>query len=69
VNETAELITKLLEEIVLDLAAVKNADMALHLALAMLQVRGKRRIILSSYIVNTCFAALVLILSLCGARV
>jgi hypothetical protein len=69
VNETAELITKLLEEIVLDLAAVKNADMALHLALAMLQVRAKQRIIPCSYIVNTCFAALVHILSLCGARV
>ncbi len=40
VNETAELITKLLEEIVLDLAAAKNADMALHLAVAMLQVRS-----------------------------
>jgi hypothetical protein len=38
-NETAELISKLLEEIVLELAAVKNSDMALHLAVAMLQVR------------------------------
>ena len=37
-NETAELISKLLEEIVLELAAVKNSDMALHLAVAMLQV-------------------------------
>lgn len=41
-NETAELISKLLEEIVLELAAVKNSDMALHLAVAMLQVRGEQ---------------------------
>jgi hypothetical protein len=37
-NETAELISKLLEEVVVELAAVKNAEMALHLAVAMLQV-------------------------------
>jgi hypothetical protein len=55
VNETAELITKLLEEIVLDLAAVKNADMALHLAVAMLQVTGKRCIIHPGCFVNNCF--------------
>jgi len=36
-NETAELISKLLEEVVLDLAQVKNAEMALTLAVAMLQ--------------------------------
>ncbi len=40
-NETAELISKLLEEVVVELAAVKNAEMALHLAAAMLQV-GKQ---------------------------
>ena len=40
-NETAELISKLLEEVVVELAAVKNAEMALHLAVAMLQV-GKK---------------------------
>jgi hypothetical protein len=37
-NETAELISKLLEEFVLELATVKNSDMAMHLAVAMLQV-------------------------------
>jgi hypothetical protein len=69
VNETAELITKLLEEIVLDLAVVKNVDMALHLAVAMLQVRGKRCIISVSCFVINCFAALIHVVSLCGARV
>jgi hypothetical protein len=42
-NETAELISKLLEEIVVELAAVKSCDMALHLAVAMLQVRQRKQ--------------------------
>lgn len=67
-NETAELISKLLEEIMMDLAAVKNADMALHLAVAILQVHAKKTFPPQFYVV-TVPAALLDILSLRRPRV